>query len=80
MAAVAILFQETENECTLFSEELTSTTTTSTSLHWDLDSKLQPLIPTPTLHYSYKGSLTYPPCDEIVNWYVVHNPIDLTHD
>ena len=29
-------------------------------------------------YYSYKGSLTYPPCSEIVNWYVYTEVFNIT--
>lgn len=80
MAAVAILFSESDNASPLFTSELTSTTTTTTNLYWNLQENLAPLLPSPVLHFSYQGSLTFPYCNENVNWYVVHNPLDITHD
>ena len=35
------------------------------------------LLPTNTSkYYHYMGSLTTPPCNEVVNWYVLENPIE----
>jgi len=33
------------------------------------------LFPKETGYYNYKGSLTTPPCSEVVNWYVMKKPV-----
>ncbi len=36
---------------------------------------LMSLVPKETGYYNYKGSLTTPPCSEVVNWYVMKKPV-----
>ncbi len=38
------------------------------------------LMPQNLSYYHYKGSLTTPPCSEIVNWYVLIHPIEASKD
>ena len=38
------------------------------------------LYPTNPAYYSYKGSLTTPPCSQIVNWIVMENPVEASAD
>lgn len=38
------------------------------------------LLPKNKSYYYYKGSLTTPPCTEIVNWYVLKNPIEASKE
>jgi carbonic anhydrase len=37
-------------------------------------------IPADTRYYNYPGSLTTPPCKEIVNWFVLKTPIEVSND
>ncbi|NUO09328.1 MAG: carbonic anhydrase family protein [Candidatus Brocadia sp.] len=36
------------------------------------------LLPKNTAYYNYFGSLTVPPCNEIVNWFVLKTPIEVS--
>lgn len=36
------------------------------------------LLPKNTAYYNYAGSLTTPPCSEIVNWHVLKTPIEVS--
>jgi carbonic anhydrase len=38
------------------------------------------LIPKDKDYYTYPGSLTTPPCSEIVTWYVVKDQIEVSED
>lgn len=38
------------------------------------------ILPDNKSYYYYKGSLTTPPCTEIVNWYVLKNPLEASKE
>jgi len=38
------------------------------------------LLPRDTAYYTYKGSLTAPPCSEGVTWFVLKAPVDLSSE
>lgn len=42
--------------------------------------ELAKLLPTDMGYYNYSGSLTTPPCSEVVNWYVLKNPLKASVD
>lgn len=42
--------------------------------------ELKNLLPKNTAYYNYKGSLTTPPCSEVVNWYVMKNPVSASKE
>lgn len=44
----------------------------------DLKINASQLLPINTSYYTYSGSLTTPPCSEIVNWYVLKAPIEVS--
>ncbi len=46
------------------------------------DSKLNPIdfIPKNNEYFTYQGSLTTPPCSEIVSWYVMRDEIEVSSD
>lgn len=41
---------------------------------------LAKLLPKDKTYYNYKGSLTTPPCSEVVNWYVLKQPIEASKE
>ncbi len=41
---------------------------------------LAKLLPENKSYYYYNGSLTTPPCTEVVNWYVLKNPIEASRE
>lgn len=44
----------------------------------DLKINANLLLPKNTAYYNYPGSLTTPPCSEIVNWFVLKTPIEVS--
>ena len=44
----------------------------------DLKINANLLLPKNTAYYNYPGSLTTPPCSEIVNWFVLKTPIEIS--
>ncbi len=38
------------------------------------------LLPSDRRYYAYKGSLTTPPCSEIVDWYVMKKPVNISRE
>ena len=44
----------------------------------DMKINANQLLPKHTIYYTYSGSLTVPPCSEIVNWFVLKTPIEVS--
>ncbi len=42
--------------------------------------KISDFLPANKSYFTYGGSLTTPPCSEIVTWIVLENPVEATHD
>jgi len=38
------------------------------------------ILPNNKSYYYYNGSLTTPPCTEVVNWYILKNPIEASKE
>ncbi len=74
LAVVGVLFNEgKENE--LFSKFIESFPHSKGDFKDSISIDFTNMLPAKLSYYHYKGSLTTPPCSEIVNWYVLQNPI-----
>lgn len=38
------------------------------------------ILPDNKSYFNYKGSLTTPPCNEVVNWYLLKNPLEASKE
>lgn len=64
-----------------FTSVLESVRKSNTSVYFEKPSALrQFLAPNMDIYYTYDGSLTTPPCLEIVKWIDVKDPIFLSHN
>lgn len=69
-AAVGILFDEGA-AYDLFSKYLSSFPVEEGKMHSTDTLDLSTLLPEDTDYFNYNGSLTTPPCSEVINWYVL---------
>lgn len=73
-AVLGLLFKEgQENE--LLKKYLDKFPTSKGEYKSEESIDLLSLFPTDKSYYNYKGSLTTPPCSEVVNWYVLKTPV-----
>jgi len=64
----------------LFSEYLPNFPVSKGEFKSDKVINLKKLLPKNLNYYHYNGSLTTPPCSEIVNWYVLKNPVEASKE
>ena len=72
-SVLAVIFDSSKDEINHFFDQLL----TGNECEIDLQ-KLIDIIPNDFYHY--QGSLTTPPCSEIVNWFVLKTPINISKD
>ena len=72
-AVLGFMFKEGK-EYDLFSKYLTQFPTEKGDFVSEDVIDLKELIPSNLSYYNYSGSLTTPPCSEVVNWYVLQTP------
>ena len=78
-AVIGVMFKEgKENE--LLKKYLDKFPSKNENYKTDEDFDLNVLLPKDKNYYYYSGSLTTPPCSEIVNWYVLKNPIEASKE
>lgn len=64
-----------------FSLVLSNVTNSETSATFQNPPSIKELIPNDlTNYYTYNGSLTTPPCSEVVTWIDFKEPIPLSHE
>jgi len=73
-AVVGVFFEEGE-ENLLFTEFLSHFPTEEGVYTDTTEIELSELLPENKSYYHYSGSLTTPPCSEVVHWYVMQTPI-----
>ncbi len=77
LAVVGVLFKEgAENH--FFKEHLKETPHKEGKFDCKSTFDLHELLPEDASYYHYDGSLTTPPCSEIVSWYVMDHPIEIS--
>ncbi len=76
LAVIGVLFKEGQSNA--FFEQVMTSLPQEKGMKFNSDLTYDPgvLIPGNTSYYHYKGSLTTPPCSEIVDWYVMKNPLE----
>lgn len=78
-AVLGIMFTE-GNENELFKKYLDKFPTEKGEYKTDKMFDLLSLFPENKSYYHYSGSLTTPPCTEIVSWYVLKNPVEASKE
>lgn len=73
-AVLGVLFKEGASN-TLFDTYLENFPTSEGEFKSKDSIDLLSLFPNNKSYYNYKGSLTTPPCSEVVNWYVLKTPL-----
>jgi len=73
-AVLGILFEEGESN-SLFEKYLDKFPTSKGEFKSEDMIDVLSLFPNNKSYYNYKGSLTTPPCSEVVNWYVLKTPL-----
>jgi carbonic anhydrase len=74
-AVLGIMYEEGEAN-DLFSKYLTHFPNSKGSYTSEDSISVAGLIPSNLNYYNYNGSLTTPPCSEVVNWYVLKTPLE----
>jgi len=73
-AVIGVLFEEGK-ENALFSKYLANFPTEKGNYDSEETFDILNVLPTNKSYYNYSGSLTTPPCSEVVNWYVLKTPL-----
>ncbi len=78
-AVLGIMFVEGKSSA-LFDKYLDKFPTTKGNYKSEDLIDLLSLFPKNRSYYHYDGSLTTPPCSEVVNWYVLKNPVEASKE
>jgi len=79
LAVVGVMFKEGK-ENPLFTSYLKDFPTSKGKIDAQGKIELAKLLPASSAYYTYAGSLTTPPCSEIVTWFVMKTPVEASKD
>lgn len=79
LAVIGILFETSDEN--VFLQEFIHQLPDETDEHFQLDTliNVNELLPQDQRYYTYSGSLTTPPCSEIVTWIVLKTPVEISN-
>ena len=78
MAVLGVLF-EIDDDSTTGCPFLDEYQTADKAIHsYNMKTLLGDSLQKPIRYFHYKGGLTTPDCDEVVNWYVFETPLKIT--
>lgn len=78
-AVIGAMYKEGK-ENKLFAKYLSNFPTTNGEYKADEEFDLLSILPKGKAYYNYSGSLTTPPCSEVVNWHVLKEPIEASKE
>eukprot|EP00744_Colponema_vietnamica_P007090 GILI01010233.1.p1 GENE.GILI01010233.1~~GILI01010233.1.p1 ORF type:complete len:341 (+),score=93.45 GILI01010233.1:100-1122(+) len=78
LLVLAVLFQQDEKGSDLIDKLWQFLPQTVGTVATPLTLNLRDVLPADRSYFHYRGSLTTPPCSEVVDWFILSNPVPIT--